>query len=75
MRQVSFVIVATTSGALHTDWSEEVSEKESIKTRLADLTADSCPSDLRYASGPVKLRALSIRRLDKAAESKRKNIF
>lgn len=64
------------SGAVHTRWSQEVSKTEKIETTVSDISIEMCPSNLRYGKiGPIKLRSLTIRRLNIGAEPKSKNLF
>lgn len=64
------------SGAVFTDWSEEFSAKERVETRLTDVSMESCPSNLRTGGiGPVKIRALSFRKVQSSGESKPRNLF
>ena len=63
------------SGALSTTWTETSSRTELIETNLSDIVIATCPSNLRYSIGPVKLRSINIRKIKPSTELKSKNLF
>jgi hypothetical protein len=63
------------SGVLSTTWTEEYSQLVRIETKLSDIVLATCPSNLRYSIGPIKLKSMTIRKVRSAGEAKPKNLF
>lgn len=48
------------SGTIKHKWVQERPGQESVTADLSDIVINSCPADLRYASGAIKLKSMSI---------------
>jgi len=48
------------SGAIRYLWTQDRKNAEPVTASVSDVVLDICPSNLRYAIGPIKSKSLNI---------------